>query len=92
MVWRDRPNHDRRGRALAVYDKVKIAADMANHSASKSIAFYIEDPAHGPRIELCDGHRVLTEAEHATAKPRRMSIDARNIDIWRPAADDWHDL
>jgi hypothetical protein len=85
-------DHVMRGRALAVYDKVRIAADMANHSASKSIAFYIEDDKHGPRIELCDGHRRLTEEEHATAKPRRMSIDARNIDIWRPAADDWHDL
>ena len=81
-----------RGRALAVYDKIRIAADMANHSASKSIAFYIEDEQHGPRIELCDGHRRLTEEEHATAKPRRMSVDPRNIDIWRPAADDWHDL
>jgi catechol-2,3-dioxygenase len=85
-------DHVMRGRALAVYDKIKIAADMANHSASKSIAFYIEDDKHGPRIELCDGHRRLTEEEHATAKPRRMSIDPRNIDIWRPAADDWHDL
>jgi 2,3-dihydroxy-p-cumate/2,3-dihydroxybenzoate 3,4-dioxygenase len=85
-------DHVMRGRALAVYDKIKIAADMANHSASKSIAFYIEDDKHGPRIELCDGHRRLTEEEHATAKPRRMSVDPRNIDIWRPAADDWHDL
>lgn len=85
-------DHVMRGRALAVYDKIRIAADMANHSASKSIAFYIEDEKHGPRIELCDGHRRLTEEEHATAKPRRMSVDPRNIDVWRPAADDWHDL
>jgi catechol 2,3-dioxygenase-like lactoylglutathione lyase family enzyme len=85
-------DHVMRGRALAVYDKIKIAADMANHSASKSIAFYIEDEQHGPRIELCDGHRRLSEEEHATAKPRRMSVDPRNIDVWRPAADDWHDL
>ncbi|HZP96470.1 MAG TPA: VOC family protein [Candidatus Limnocylindria bacterium] len=81
-----------RGRALAVYDKVKIAADMANHSASKSIAFYILDEKHGPRIELCNGHRRLTEEEHEHEKPRRMSVDPRNIDVWRAAADDWHDL
>jgi 2,3-dihydroxy-p-cumate/2,3-dihydroxybenzoate 3,4-dioxygenase len=85
-------DHVMRGRAKAIYNNVKIAADMANHSASKSIAFYVWDPAHGPKTELCDGHRILTEEEHATMKPRRMSVDPRNIDVWRAAADDWHDL
>jgi catechol 2,3-dioxygenase-like lactoylglutathione lyase family enzyme len=85
-------DHVMRGRAKAIYDGVKIAADMANHSASKSIAFYVLDEKHGPRIELCDGHRRLTEDEHATMTPRRMSVDPRNIDVWRAAADDWHDL
>lgn len=85
-------DHVMRGRAKAIYDNVKIAADMANHSASRSIAFYIEDPLHGPRIELCDGHTILTPEEHETRRPRRMSVDPRNIDVWRAAADDWHDL
>ena len=85
-------DHLMRGRALAIYNHVTIAADMANHSASKSIAFYVLDPKHGPRIELCDGHTILSEQEHATRKPRRMSVDPRNIDVWRAAADDWHDL
>lgn len=85
-------DHVMRGRAKAIYDGVKIAADMANHSASKSIAFYVLDEKHGPRIELCDGHRLLTPEEHETRKPRRMSVDPRNIDVWRAAADDWHDL
>jgi len=85
-------DHLMRGRAKAIYDGVKIAADMANHSASRSIAFYILDERHGPRIELCDGHTILTPEEHAMRKPRRMSVDPRNIDVWRAAADDWHDL
>ncbi len=85
-------DHVMRGRAKAIYSGVKIAADMANHSASKSIAFYVFDAQHGPKIELCDGHRILTVEEHATMKPRRMSIDPRNIDVWRAADDDWHDL
>lgn len=85
-------DHVMRGRALAIYSNVKIAADMANHSASKSIAFYVLDPLHGPKIELCDGHTILSEQEHASRKPRRMSVDPRNIDVWRAAADDWHDL
>lgn len=85
-------DHMMRGRAKAIYHKVKIGADMANHSGSRSLAFYMEDPAHGPKIELCDGHEILTPEEHETRKPRRMSIDPRNIDVWRAAEDDWHDL
>jgi len=85
-------DHVMRGRARAIYDNVTIAADMANHSASRSIAFYVLDERHGPRIELCAGHTVLTPEEHASRKPRRMSVDPRNIDVWRAAADDWHDL
>lgn len=85
-------DHVMRGRARAIHDGVKIAADMANHSASRSIAFYVLDERHGPRIELCDGHTILTEEEHATRRPRRMSVDPRNIDVWRAAEDDWHDL
>jgi 2,3-dihydroxy-p-cumate/2,3-dihydroxybenzoate 3,4-dioxygenase len=85
-------DHMMRGRAKAIYHKVKIGADMANHSGSRSLAFYMEDPAHGPKIELCDGHEILTPEEHETRKPRRMSIDPRNIDVWRAAEDDWADL
>ncbi|MBM4420764.1 MAG: hypothetical protein FJ034_04100 [Chloroflexi bacterium] len=85
-------DHLMRARAQAIYRKVQISIDMSNHSASKSIAFYLLDPQHGPRIELCDGHRRLTPEEHATMTPRRMAIDPRNIDIWRAAEDDWHDL
>ena len=85
-------DHLMRARALAVYRKINIAIDMSNHSASKSIAFYMLDAKHGPRIELCDGHRRLSVEEHESMKPRRMAIDPRNIDIWRPAEDDWHDL
>lgn len=85
-------DHLMRARAQAVYRGINIAIDMSNHSASKSIAFYMLDEKHGPRIELCDGHRRLTPEEHETMKPRRMAIDPRNIDIWRAAEDDWHDL
>lgn len=81
-----------RGRAKAIYHKVKIGADMANHSGSRSLAFYMEDPAHGPKIELCDGHEILSPEEHESRKPRIMAIDPRNIDVWRAAEDDWHDL
>lgn len=85
-------DHMMRGRAKAIYHKVNIGADMANHSGSRSLAFYMEDPAHGPKIELCDGHQVLTPEEHETRRPRILAIDPRNIDVWRAAEDDWHDL
>lgn len=86
-------DHVFRGRAKARYKGVRIASDIVNHSASTSIAFYMQDPRHGPRVELCDGHRVLTEEEHEhTHRARRMSLDPRNIDIWRAAADDWKDF
>lgn len=83
-------DHVMRGRARAIYKGVPIASDIVNHSASTSIAFYMHDVRHGPRVELCDGHRVLTEDEHErTHRARRMSVDPRNIDVWRAAADDW---
>jgi 2,3-dihydroxy-p-cumate/2,3-dihydroxybenzoate 3,4-dioxygenase len=83
-------DHVMRGRARAIYKDVPIASDIVNHSASTSIAFYMHDTRHGPRVELCDGHRVLTEDEHErTHRARRMSVDPRNIDVWRAAADDW---
>ncbi|GAA2998463.1 VOC family protein [Streptosporangium longisporum] len=82
-------DHVMRGRARALYKNVPIASDMVNHSASTSIAFYLFDPKHGPRYELCDGHRVLTPEEHETHRARRMTVDPRNIDVWRAAADDW---
>ncbi|MBM4435086.1 MAG: hypothetical protein FJ028_08305 [Chloroflexi bacterium] len=85
-------DHMMRGRAKAIYHKVKIGADMANHSGSRSLAFYMEDPAHGPKIELCDGHEILSPEDHESRKPRIMAIDPRNIDVWRAAEDDWHDL
>lgn len=83
-------DHVMRARARAIYKGVPIASDIVNHSASTSIAFYMHDVRHGPRVELCDGHRVLTEDEHErTHRVRRMSVDPRNIDVWRAAADDW---
>ncbi|MEH1015928.1 VOC family protein [Micromonospora sp. CPCC 206060] len=82
-------DHVMRGRARALYKQVPIASDMVNHSASTSIVFYLYDPKHGPRYELCDGHRVFTPEEHETHRPRRMVLDPRNIDVWRAAADDW---
>jgi 2,3-dihydroxy-p-cumate/2,3-dihydroxybenzoate 3,4-dioxygenase len=83
-------DHVMRMRARAIYKGVPIPSDIVNHSASHSIAFYMHDVRHGPRAELCDGHRVLTPEEHETThRPRRMSVDPRNIDVWRAAADDW---
>ena len=83
-------DHMMRMRARALYKDVGIPADLVNHSASFSLAFYMLDEAHGPRIELCDGHRVLTPEQHEhTHVARRMPVDPRNIDVWRAAADDW---
>lgn len=77
-----------RRRARAQYKQVKILGDVVNHSASTSIAFYLYDPRHGPRYELCDGHRVFTPEEHETHRPRRLKRDPRNIDVWRASSDD----
>ncbi|KWV31854.1 MULTISPECIES: VOC family protein [Micromonospora] len=82
-------DHVMRGRARAQYKQIPIASDLVNHSASTSIAFYMHDTRHGPRYELCDRHRVFTPEEHETHRARRMAVDPRNIDVWRPAADDW---
>ncbi|MFF5261929.1 Dabb family protein [Actinomadura viridis] len=82
-------DHVMRARARALYKGEPIASDLVNHSASTSIAFYMHEPAHGPRYELCDRHRVFTPEEHETHRARRMRPDPRNIDVWRPAADDW---
>lgn len=82
-------DHVMRMRARAFYKDLHVPSDIVNHSASTSIAFYIQEPTHGPRYELCDGHRVFTPEEHETHRPRRMTADPRNIDVWRAAADDW---
>jgi catechol 2,3-dioxygenase-like lactoylglutathione lyase family enzyme len=82
-------DHVMRARDRAQYKQVPIASDLVNHSASTSIAFYRLDPKHGPRYELCDGHRLLTTEEQETHRARRMAVDPRNIDVWRAAADDW---
>jgi catechol 2,3-dioxygenase-like lactoylglutathione lyase family enzyme len=82
-------DHVMRLRARALYKGSPIASDLVNHSASTSIAFYLHDEAHGPRFELCDRHRVFTPEEHETHKARFMPADPRNIDVWRPASDDW---
>lgn len=82
-------DHVMRMRARALYKGAPIASDIVNHSASTSIAFYLHDPRFGPRFELCDRHRVLTPEEHETHRARRMPADPRNIDVWRPASDDW---
>ena len=82
-------DHVMRMRAKALYKGQPIASDIVNHSASTSIAFYMHDPKFGPRFELCDSHRVFTPEEHETHRARKMPADPRNIDVWRPAADDW---
>jgi 2,3-dihydroxy-p-cumate/2,3-dihydroxybenzoate 3,4-dioxygenase len=82
-------DHVMRLRARALYKGAPIASDIVNHSASTSIAFYLHDTRFGPRFELCDRHRVFTPEEHETHRARRMPADPRNIDVWRPAADDW---
>jgi 2,3-dihydroxy-p-cumate/2,3-dihydroxybenzoate 3,4-dioxygenase len=82
-------DHVMRMRARALYKGEPIASDLVNHSASTSIAFYMHEPKHGPRFELCDRHRVFTPEEHETHRPRKMPADPRNIDVWRPASDDW---
>jgi 2,3-dihydroxy-p-cumate/2,3-dihydroxybenzoate 3,4-dioxygenase len=82
-------DHVMRLRARALYKGAPIASDIVNHSASTSIAFYLHDTKFGPRFELCDRHRVFTPEEHETHRARRMPADPRNIDVWRPAADDW---
>lgn len=76
-------------RARANYKHVPIASDMMNHSASGSIAFYMLDEQHGPRIELCDNHVVFSPEQHDLHEARHLALDPRNIDIWRAAADDW---
>jgi 2,3-dihydroxy-p-cumate/2,3-dihydroxybenzoate 3,4-dioxygenase len=82
-------DHVMRMRARALYKGAPIASDIVNHSASTSIAFYLHDTKFGPRFELCDRHRVFTPEEHETHRARRMPADPRNIDVWRPASDDW---
>ncbi len=82
-------DHVMRMRARALYKGAPIASDIVNHSASTSIAFYLHDTRFGPRFELCDDHRVFTPEEHETHRARRMPADPRNIDVWRPASDDW---
>ncbi|MFI9756296.1 Dabb family protein [Streptomyces collinus] len=82
-------DHVMRMRARALYKGAPIASDIVNHSASTSIAFYMHDTRFGPRYELCDAHRVFTPEEHETHRPRKMVADPRNIDVWRPASDDW---
>ena len=82
-------DHVMRGFAKARYKSIPTAAGIVNHSASGSIAFYMDVPRFGPQIELCDGHIVFTPEEQETHVPRRMSADPRNIDVWRAAADDW---
>lgn len=82
-------DHVMRMRARALYKGAPIASDIVNHSASTSIAFYLHEPKFGPRFELCDRHRVFTPEEHQTHRARKMPADPRNIDVWRPAADDW---
>ena len=60
-----------RMRAQALYKGDQHPSDIVNHSASTSIAFYMHEPAHGPRFELCDGHRVFTPEEHETHRARQ---------------------
>ncbi|HWG74351.1 MAG TPA: hypothetical protein VG184_09890, partial [Acidimicrobiales bacterium] len=71
------------------YKGIPVATGLVNHSASRSLAFYMDVPQFAPSVELCDGHLVLSPEEHEMHVPRRMSVDPRNIDVWRAAADDW---
>lgn len=82
-------DHVMRGFAKARYKGIGTGPGVVNHSASGSIAFYMEVPRFGPLIELCDGHIVFSPEQHETYVARRMSADPRNIDVWRAAADDW---
>ena len=82
-------DHVMRAHGRARYKGINVTSDIVNHSASRSIAFYMHEPTIAPPIELCDGHLVLGPDEHETHRPRRMSLDPRNIDVWRAAADDW---
>ena len=82
-------DHVMRGHARARYSGLDITSEIVNHSASRSIAFYMFEPRLAPPIELCDGHLVFTSDQHESHVPRRMVVDPRNIDVWRVAADDW---
>lgn len=82
-------DHVMRGHARARYKKLNITSGIVNHSASRSIAFYMSEPQFGPPVELCDGHLVFSPEQHETHAPRRMAVDPRNIDVWRVAGDDW---
>ena len=82
-------DHVMRGHARARYSGFNITSQIVNHSASGSIAFYMFEPQLAPPVELCDGHRVFSPEDHETHVPRRMSVDPRNIDVWRVAGDDW---
>jgi catechol-2,3-dioxygenase len=82
-------DHVMRGFARARYKGIPLPTGLVNHSASRSLAFYMDVPAFAPSVELCDGHLVFTPEDHETHVPRRMSVDPRNIDVWRAAADDW---
>ena len=82
-------DHVMRGHARARYGKFNITSEIVNHSASRSIAFYMFEPRLAPPVELCDGHLVFSPEQHETHVPRRMVVDPRNIDVWRVAADDW---
>jgi 2,3-dihydroxy-p-cumate/2,3-dihydroxybenzoate 3,4-dioxygenase len=82
-------DHVFRLRARALYKGAPIASDIVNHSASTSISFYLHDTKSGPRFEMCNDHRVLTPEEHETHRARYLKADPRNIDVWRPASDDW---
>lgn len=82
-------DHVMRGFARARYKGIPIPTGLVNHSASRSLAFYMDVPRFSPSVELCDGHLVFGAGEHETHVPRRMAVDPRNIDVWRAAADDW---
>lgn len=82
-------DHVMRGHARARHGKFNITSEIVNHSASRSIAFYMSEPRLAPPVELCDGHLVFSPDDHETHVPRRMVVDPRNIDVWRASGDDW---
>lgn len=82
-------DHVMRGHARARWSGMNITSGIVNHSASRSIAFYMSDPRLAPPVELCDGHLVMSPEQHESHAPRRMVADPRNIDVWRVTGDDW---
>ena len=82
-------DHVLRGRTKALYKGISIPSDIVNHSASTSIAFYMYEPAHGPRIELCDGTASSPRRSTRRTGPGACPPTRATSTCGAPAADDW---